>query len=223
MDWLTSMLAKYPELAVYLAMGLGFWIGAIKMRGFSFGGVTGSLLAGIIIGLLFDVPVSGAAKSVVFLLFLFGIGYEVGPKFFGAMKGTGWRFAVLGVFMPVVGLLTAWAAASFLQLDLGFAAGMLSGGLTESPAMGTASEAINALNLADDVKQLMIAHIGVADALCYVGGALGVILVCSTIGPRLLRIDLREEALKLEAEYGIKRTKSGISSAWQPFESVASR
>lgn len=223
MHWFASILGKYPELAVYLALGVGYWLGSRKFGKFSLGGVTGSLLAGIVIGLLFEVPVSGTAKSVVFLLFLFGIGYEVGPKFFGAMKGTGWRFAALGAFIPVVGLLTAWFVARLLKLDLGFAAGMLSGGLTESPAMGTASEAIHALNLADGVKQTLVAHIGVADALCYVGGALAVILVCSTIGPWLLKIDLRAEALQLEAQYGIKRTKAGVSSAWQPFEFRAYR
>jgi len=224
MEWFTSMLAKYPELAVYLAMGIGYWIGSVKIRGFSLGGVTGSLVAGITLGLLFNVPVSGAVKSTVFLLFLFGIGYEVGPKFFRAMKGDGWRFAVIGIIVPITGLLTAWGVASFLKLDLGFAAGLLSGALTESPAMGTASEAINAMSsLTADVKETYIAHIGVADALCYVFGALGVIMFCSTIGPKLLGIDMREEALKLEAHYGIKRTKMGVSSAWQPFEFRAYR
>lgn len=223
MSWLGQMFAKYPELAVYLALGIGFWVGNLKVRGFGLGGTTGSLLAGIAIGLVFEVPVSGTAKSLVFLLFLFGIGYEVGPKFFSAMKGEGWRFALLGLFMPVVGLLTAWLVAAQLGLDPGFAAGMLSGALTESPAMGTANEAIAALAVSEDLKALYVAHIGVADALCYVAGALGVILMCSTIGPRLLGVDLREEALRTEAEYGITRTRSGVSSAWRPFEFRAYR
>lgn len=223
MEWLSHMLMKHPELAVYLAIGFGYWFGSLKVRGFSLGGVTGSLLGGILIGLLFKVPVAAMAKSIVFLLFLFGIGYEVGPRFFGVMKSSGWRFAVVGAFVPVVGLLTAWFVARFLKLDLGFSAGLMSGALTESPAMGTASEAINALGLGEEAKQLLIAHIGVADALCYLFGALGVILFCSSIGPRLLGIDMRAEALKLEAQYGIKRTRAGVSSAWQPFEFRAYR
>lgn len=223
MEWLAGMLTKYPELAVYLALGVGYWLGALKFGKFSLGGVTGSLLAGIVIGLMFKVPVSGAAKSLVFLLFLFGIGYEVGPRFMSAMKSSGWRYAVLGVFMPVVGLLTAWAVARVMGLDLGFSAGMLSGGLTESPAMGTAAEAINALGIDPALKEKLVAHIGVADSLCYVGGALGVILMCSSIGPWLLRIDLRAEAVKLEAQLGITRTKAGVTSAWQPFEYRAYR
>ena len=61
-------------------MGIGYWAGNPKIGGFSFGGTTASLLAGIAIGLVFEVPVSGPAKSLVFLLFLFGIGYEGGPQ-----------------------------------------------------------------------------------------------------------------------------------------------
>lgn len=223
MAWLTEMLTKYPELAVYLALGIGYWIGAFKFGNFSLGGATGSLIAGMFIGWLFEVPVSGTAKSLVFLLFLFGIGYEVGPRFFAAMKGDGWRFAVLAVFMPIVGLLAAWGVASYLQLDPGLAAGLVSGSLTESPAMGTAIEAIHALPLDEATRRTLEAHVGVADALCYVFGALGVILVCTEFGPRLLKVDLKKEALALEEQYGIKRERGGIRSAWKPFEVRAYR
>src|SRR6478736_646609 len=223
MEWLTAFLAKYPELGVYLALGIGYWVGSIRFAGFTLGGVTGSLLAGMLIGFLFHVPVSGTAKSVLFLLFLFGIGYEVGPRFVAAMKGDGWRFAVLGVFMPVVGLLVAWPIARYLELDIGLAAGMLSGALTESPAMGTAAEAIQALGLDAATTEKLVGHIGVADAVCYMTGALGVIFMCKSIGPALLRVDLKAEARKLEEQYGISRTNKDVISAWQPFETRAYR
>jgi putative transport protein len=223
MNWLQAIFSKYPELAVYLALGIGYWVGNRKIRGFSLGGATGSLLAGIVIGMFFKVPISGMAKSVVFLLFMFGIGYSVGPKFFKAMKGEGWRFGVIGIVVPVAGLVTAYIVAKILKLDVGFAAGLLSGGLTESPAIGTASEAIHSLALADDVKTKLISHIAVADALCYVFGAFGVIWFCGTLGPKLLGIDLRAEAEKVEAQYGVVRTKAGVAPAWQPFEVRAYR
>jgi putative transport protein len=218
MGWAQQLLSRYPELAVYLALGIGFAIGSVKVRGFSLGGSTGSLLAGLLVGGLFEVPVSAAAKSILFMLFLFGIGYSVGPKFAKAMKGDGWRFAVLGVFVPVVGLLTAWAVASFLDLDPGFAGGLASGALTESPAIGTASEAIQALALTAAEKERLVGHVAVADALCYVFGAFGVIWFCGTLGPRLLGIDLRAEAEKLEREYGMQRERAGTASGWRPFE-----
>jgi len=223
MDSFASLLHRYPELAVYLALAIGHWIGGIKVQGFNLGGVTGALLAGMLLGWAFHIPVTATAKSLVFLLFLFGIGYEVGPRFLSAMKGDGWRYAVLAVFMPVVGLAAALLVAHVLRLDPGLAAGMMSGALTESPAMGTASEAIQRLPIDDSLKARYLAHVGVADALCYVAGALGVILTCNVIGPRLLRLNLAADALALERRFGIERSAAGIASAWQPFETRAYR
>jgi putative transport protein len=223
MGWVQALLHKCPELAVYLALGVGFAIGTVKVRGFSLGGSTGSLLAGLLIGGLFEVPVSSAAKSILFMLFLFGVGYSVGPKFAKAMKGDGWRFAVLGVFVPVVGLSTAWCVAKVLDLDVGFAGGLVSGALTESPAIGTASEAIHGLSISAAEQERLIGHVAVADALCYVFGAFGVIWVCGTLGPLLLRLDLRKEAEQLEKQYGIERNRPGTASGWRPFELRAFR
>lgn len=203
-------------MAVYLAIGVGYLIGRLKFRGVGLGVVTGSLLGGIFIGNFFHVPVSDQAKAMLFLLFLFGIGYSVGPSFFSNLKGEGWRWAVLGVLVPVVGLFAAYTVARSLGLDPGYSAGLLSGSLTESPAIGTASEAIRALSVPDEQKQQWIAHVAVADAICYIFGTLGVILLCGSIGPKLLRIDLRAEAKKVEDKLGIRHTKLGVSSAWQP-------
>ena len=216
MEWLGHLFEKYPEMAVYLAIGIGYLIGGLKIRGAGIGSVTGSLLAGILVGNFFHVPVSDAAKSILFLLFLFGIGYSVGPSFFRSMKGSGWKWGVLAVFIPLVGLITAYAVARFLKLDLGFAAGLLSGALTESTALGTASEAIRALSLDDAQKQTLISNIAVADAVCYIFGTAGLIWFCSSLGPKLLGINLKEESKKIESDLGIKRTKLGVAPAWQP-------
>lgn len=218
MVWIEQFLVKYPELAVFLAISIGYLIGAIKVRGFGLGPVTGSLFAGILIGQFAHVPIAGMAKSILFLLFLFGIGYSVGPQFLQALKRDGLKPVLLAVVVCVTGLLTAIVIAKALGLDPGFAAGLVSGALTESPAMGTATEAINALPLVEDERARLVAHVAVADAVCYVFGAVGVILFCSVIGPRMLGVDLAAEALKLEQELGIKRTAAGVTSAWHRFE-----
>src|SRR5215469_11230866 len=216
MQWLGHLFEKYPEMGVYLAIGIGYLIARIKFRGVGLGTVTGSLLGGIFIGNFFHVPVSDQAKAILFLLFLFGIGYSVGPSFFQNLKGDGWRWAILGVFVPIVGLIAAYAVARFLKLDPGYSAGLLSGSLTESPVIGTASEAIRALSISDEQKTQWIGHIAVADAICYIFGTLGVILCCGTLGPKLLGIDLRTESKNLEASLGIQPSRLGIYSAWQP-------
>jgi putative transport protein len=217
MEWLAKLFEKYPEMAVYLAVGIGYFLGRLKFRGFGLGVVTASLLAGIFIGNLFHVPVSDQAKSMLFLLFLFGIGYSVGPSFFRNLKGDGWRWAVLAVFVPVVGLLVAYAMARILKLDVGYSAGMLSGALTESPAIGTASEAIRGLGISEEQKELWVGHIAVADAICYIFGTIGVIWCCGTLGPRLLGIDLLAESKKEEKKLGIQHARLGITSGWRPF------
>ncbi|HEX4526188.1 MAG TPA: aspartate-alanine antiporter [Gaiellaceae bacterium] len=223
MAWLAMLFESHPELGVFLALGLGYLLGTVKVRGVGLGTVTGSLVAGLVIGYFFHVPVSDTAKSVLFLLFLFGIGYSVGPTFFKTMRGGGWRWAVLGIVTPIAGLLAAWGVARFLKLDVGFAAGLLSGSLTESPAIGTASEAIRALSLPDDLKQRLVSHIAVADAMCYVFGAFGVIWFCSVLAPRLLRIDLKQEAKRVEKEIGLERAKPGVVSGWSTFAMRAYR
>jgi len=223
MQWLAQTLHKYPELAIFLVVGLGYWVGALKVKGFGLGPVTGSLLVGLAAGYLVAIPVSSTAKSILFLMFLFSIGYSVGPRFFAAMKGDGLRWAALGVTIASTGLLASLAVAKVLALDPGLAGGLLSGALTQSAAIGTASEAIRAMPLPAAEQDRLVAHVAVADALCYVFGALGVILFCSHAGPRLLGIDLKAEARKLEDELGIDRAKAGVASAWRPFEMRAYR
>jgi putative transport protein len=218
MEWLAPFFEKNPEVPVFLAIGLGYGIGSWKVRGVGIGPVTGSLLAGVLVGYFFHVPVSDTAKQLLFLMFMYGIGYSAGPGFVRGVREGGWRWAVLGAIIPAVGLLTAYAMARLLQLELGYAAGMMSGGLTESPVIGTASEAIRSLPIAEEAKQRLVAQIPVADALCYLFGTVGLILFCSHVGPALLRIDMKEEARKLEQEMGLEREARGVTSAWHMFE-----
>jgi putative transport protein len=218
MDWLAHLFEKNPEIPVFLAIGLGYWIGKFKIAGVGFGPVTGSLLAGVLIGNFWHVPVSDTAKALLFLLFMYGIGFSAGPGFVRGIRDGGWRWVVLGVFIPVVGVLTAFAMARLLKLELGYASGLMSGALTESPVIGTASEAIRSLPIAEDEKNRLIAQIPVADALTYIFGTFGVIFFCSNIGPWLLRLDLKAEAIALEKEMGFERQNPGITSAWHMFE-----
>jgi putative transport protein len=223
MDWLTPYMTQHPELPVFLAIGIGYWIGKFKLKGVGFGPVTGSLIAGLLIGYLFHVPVADTAKQFLFMLFMFGIGYSAGPGFVRGVQDGGWRWVALGVVIPVAGVLTAFGMARLLKLDLGYAAGMMSGALTESPVIGTASEAIRSLPLPGEEKERLIRQIPVADALTYIFGTFGVIFFCSYIGPWLLRLDLKAEALKLETEMGMDRDRQDVTSAWRMFELRAYR
>lgn len=221
--WLQDFLVRYPELALFLVISAGYCIGEIKFRGFGLGPVTGSLFAGILLGQFAHVPTSSMTKSFLFLLFLFGIGYSVGPQFMQSLKRNGPKPILLAVVVCSTGLIAAIVGAKILGLDAGMAAGLMSGSLTVSAAMGTATEAISALPLPEAERTGLIAHIAVADAVCYIFGTAGVIIFCTIIAPALLKIDLRDEAKKLEKELGIVRTTPGVASGWRKFELRAYR
>jgi putative transport protein len=157
-------------------------------------------------------------KSFLFLLFLFGIGYSVGPQFMLAVKRDGIKPMLLAVVVSTTGLVTALLIARALTLDPGFSAGLLSGALTQSAAMGTATDAVNGLALPEAQRSVLVAHIAVADAVCYIFGYAGVILFITVIAPALLKVDLKTEALKLEQSLGMSRSGVGLASAWRKFE-----
>ncbi|HMA74331.1 MAG TPA: TrkA C-terminal domain-containing protein, partial [Xanthobacteraceae bacterium] len=169
------------------------------------------------------VPVSSMTKSFLFLLFLFGVGYSVGPQFMQALKRDGLKPMLLAVVVCLTGLAASILIAKALGLDPGFAAGLMSGGLTQSAAMGTATDAVNGLAVPEADRALFVAHIAVADAVCYIFGYAGVIIFCTVIAPALLKIDLKTEALKLEQALGMTRAKPGLASAWRKFELRAYR
>lgn len=218
MAWFEDFLVRYPELTLFLVIAIGYLIGGVKLGGFSLGPVAGSLFAGILVGQFAQVPVSGMTKSFLFLLFIFGIGYSVGPQFMQALRRDGLKLVLLALICCLTGLLTAIAVAKLLGLDPGFAAGLISGSLTESPAIGTATEAINGLALPAEERARLVAHVAVAHAVCYIFGAVGAILFLSTAGPALLGLDLKAEALKVEQRFGISRSPSDVASAYRRFE-----
>ena len=216
MNWLVQTLRQYPEIAVFLVVGSGAVIGKIKLGSTSLGTVTGALFAGLLVGQL-NIPVAASAKAILYLLFLVGNGYSIGPQFFRSLKGEGIRYLALALFQCSVGLFAAVTMARLLHLDVGMAAGLLSGALTQSPAIGTASETISALPLPQEQRTLLIAHVAIADALTYLFGTAGTIWFLSLWAPKMLRIQLPLEAKKLEAQLHIDRPRSEFLSTYTPF------
>jgi len=216
MAWIATTLRNFPELAMFLAVAIGYWIGNIKVGKFALGTVTAALIAGLVIGQV-GVEMNRELRWGLFYLFLFANGYSAGPQFFRALRQDGVKPLVLSLTVAVVGLTAAYAMARLLKLDPGLSAGLVSGSLTQSSAIGTATDAIMNLALPLEQRKLLVNHIAVADALTYVFGAFGVIWFVSSVAPKLLRIDLRKEAEALDAKYGIKKETPGVYSAYHKY------
>jgi putative transport protein len=189
MTVMVELLRSHPEIALFAALALGFFLGKQKIGGFSLGTAAGVLIAGVLIG-QFRIPIPELLKSVAFALFIFVVGYRVGPQFFRGLRGEGLRLAAVALILAVTGMLAAYAAAWLLGYDKGTAAGLLAGSLTQSAILGSAGDAISRLDREPAVKGLLSDNVLVAYAVTYLFGTAGVAWFLSRIGPRLLGVDL---------------------------------
>jgi putative transport protein len=124
----------------------------------------------------------------------------------------------LTVVLCVTCLLSAFTCSKLLKYDMGTAAGLLAGAFTESTVIGTASDAINHLNLPAEEKTRLMNNIPVAYAVSYLVGTAFVVWFLSSLGPRLMRVNLREEGKKLQAQIsGEEEQEPGVQSAFQSF------
>ncbi|MDE7411160.1 MAG: aspartate-alanine antiporter [Paramuribaculum sp.] len=201
MDWLIDTLRDNPSIAIFLTIVLGFWIGKFKYKTFSLGNVTSVLLVGVLIGQL-DIPIPGPVKNVFFLLFLFAIGYSVGPQFFRSLRGSGVKEVIFAVVVCVLVLVTTIVAAKIMGYNLGEAVGLFSGSATISAAIGVGSDTINSLGLDPAKAKAMINIIPVAYAVTYIFGTIGSAYLLSAVGPWMLGglKKVREDTAALEAE-----------------------
>jgi putative transport protein len=200
-QWFVETLRTYPEIAIFLTLGLGFWFGKFKVGTFSLGVVTSTLLVGVVVGQL-EISISGNVKSTFFLMFLFAVGYGVGPQFFQGLKGDGIQQALFSVVQCVAVLVTAVVVGKFLDYDAGFTAGLLAGSSTISAVLGVATDSINQLGITAPEKQAMLDAMPVAYAVTYLFGTAGSAWILASLGPKILRVDIVEECRKYEAEMG---------------------
>jgi putative transport protein len=217
MDYFVKALQEHQELAIFLTLAAGFFIGRIKIGSFNLGTVVGTLLAGVIIGQL-DIKIPAIVKNVFFDLFLFTTGYKVGPQFFRGLKKDALPQLAVTVVLCVTCLLTAFVSARLLGYDIGTAAGLLAGAFTESTVIGTASDAINRLNLPGPEKTQLMNNIPVAYAVSYLVGTAFIVWFLPNIGPKLMGVNLKEEGRKLQAQTSSGgEAAAGVHSAFQQF------
>src|SRR5213596_4128054 len=148
-DWFFATLKQYPEIAIFLTLALGYYFGKFTFKGLGLGAVTATLLAGVLIGQI-GITISQPLKAFSFLMFLFAVGYAVGPQFVRGIASSGLPQAIFSVVQCVFSLVACVVVAKFAGYDLGYAAGLYSGSQTISAAMGLSTDAINRLGLPPD-------------------------------------------------------------------------
>jgi putative transport protein len=201
--WFVTTLRQNADLAIFLALAIGYFIGPLKLAGFNLGNVTACLLAGVLVGQL-NIPVPGPLKGFVFLLFLFAVGYRVGPQFFAGLKRDGVSQVIFAVFAAVIMLAAVVVFAAAVHFNAGQAAGLLAGSLTQSAAIGTATDALARLKLDPGVMKALQDQIAVGYAVAYVVATVMSVITITRLVPKLFGFDLAEECKKLAVQLGLK-------------------
>ena len=198
---LLTLLRNQPVLTLFVILGLGYLIGNIRLGGFSFGPVAGVLFVGLFLG-HFDFRMSAGAQSVGFALFIFSVGYQAGPRFFDVLMTDGLKYFALALTIALVAFGMATIMATQLELTPGTSAGLLAGGLTSSPTLAAAQEALRGGNIAPPPgfsADEVIGNVTTGYAITYIFGLAGLILIIKLL-PAVLGVDLEAEARKLESE-----------------------
>ena len=222
MDWLFSTLKQYPELAIFLTLGIGYYFGKFTFKGIGLGSVTATLLAGVLIGQI-GITIAQPLKATVFLMFLFAVGYGVGPQFVRGIAKDGVPQAIFSVVQCLFSLLVPFAIARLAGYDLGYAAGLYSGSQTISAAMGLSTDAINQLGMAAEDAKALIDSMPVAYAVTYMFGTMGSAVVIAVLGPKLLGINLEAACKDYEQKFGGGSKEVGPGTAWRRWEVRAFR
>jgi putative transport protein len=213
--WLVNVLRSNAALTIFLTLALGYFIGSIKIGHFSLGAVTGTLLVGVLIGQL-DISISAQVKSVFFTMFLFAVGYSVGPQFVRGVAHDGAPQAIFAVVICAICLACTYIAAKIAGFDVGLAAGLWAGAQTISASIGLATDAINNSGISN-AKQ-MLDQIPVAYAICYLWGTIGTGIILSQLGPKLIGVNLVEACKQYEAEMSKGQPETGMGSAWHQLQ-----
>lgn len=219
LDWFIEACRNNPAIPLFLTLGVGFYIGQLKFKGFSLGTVTAVLLVGVLVGQM-DIQIPGPIKNVFFLLFLFAIGYSVGPQFFRALRGDGLKQVGFAVVECVLVLVCTWGVCRLMGYNVGETLGVFAGAQTISAAIGAGIDSLNSTGAsAEQVKQWSDL-IPVTYAVTYVFGTIGSAWILSWLGPKLLggidKVKADTKALEKEMNSGSASADPAFVNANRP-------
>lgn len=200
MDVVRGIISTAPEIFLLLSVALGTILGRLKIHGFSLGTTACTLIVAVLIGQLGTFAFPSVLRIVLFSLFVFTIGYRSGPEFFASLSVRTLAQVALALVLGGTGLIIVLIFAFSFGLDPGTASGLAAGALTQSSVIGTASGALAQLGLPKGVLEQQEANIAAGYAVTYVLGYILTLIYVPLLAPKVMRIDLKVEAKKLEAE-----------------------
>ncbi len=223
MQTIQWIISTAPEIFLLLAIAIGTILGRLKFFGFAIGTTACTLIVAVILGQLGTFTIPALLKTILFSLFVFTIGYRSGPEFFASLSLRTLAQVVMALVLGATGLVLVLIFAFTFKLDPGTAAGLASGSLTQSSMIGTASGALAQLGLPEKVLNQQLANIAAGYAVTYVLGYILTLLFVPFVAPKLMGINLKAEAAKLEDELSGGAAPKNENLGYRKFQARAYR
>ena len=223
MNTIRWIISTAPEIFLLLAVAIGTIFGRVRIRGFSIGTTACTLIVAVLMGQLGAFTFPSVLRIILFSLFVFTIGYRSGPEFFASLSVRTLAQVAMALVLGGTGLVIVLGFAYVFALDPGTASGLAAGALTQSSVIGTASGALAQLGLPKNVLDQQEANIAAGYAVTYVLGYILTLLFVPYVAPKLMRIDLKKEAAKLEAQLSGGTPPKTENLAYRKFQARAYR
>jgi putative transport protein len=206
-----EFLGENPYILLFFTVGMAVWVGKFSVKGYGLGMVAAAVVVGAAIATWAStygvkLQLDNFAKSLMYYLFMYGVGLRVGPSFFNSLKKDGITFTILAVICSVAGLALVVLTSKWFELPPGAAGGILAGSQTMSAAIGTAEMAVEqgAYKIpAGSTAEAISGMIALGYGVTYIWGTVGIILVCKYL-PRWWGVDAVAAAKQYEQEHGVK-------------------
>jgi putative transport protein len=198
------ILEQNQILLVFVVLAIGLAIGKIRFGGFQLGNSIGVLITALVMGNL-GFSIGHEALTIGFMLFIYCVGIEAGPNFFGIFFRDGKHYLMLSLIVLVSAISLTYFASRLVGLDYGLSAGLMAGALTATPVLVGAQDALNSglATLPHNADmELVLQNLSVGYALAYLVGLISMILFAKLL-PKLQKQDLHDSAEQIAQERGI--------------------
>lgn len=201
-DWLKTLLlpAENPTVTqsivvMMLAVGSGIFFGRLKIGKITFG-VSAVMFTGLLLGHFgyrIDDEILNFIRDFGLILFVYGIGLQVGPSFFSSFRNEGLKFNILAVSTVIFGGLITVVLFKTTGLKMEDLVGIMSGSVTNTPGLGAAKNTIEEIK--NSYPDRVFNDPAIGYAITYPLGVFGIIGTI-IVSKFLLKIDPDAEMRK---------------------------
>lgn len=205
-DWIYKLFypCETPDvtqslIVLLLVISVGFFVGRIRFGSISLG-VAAVMFVGLFLGhygYRINEEILVFVRDFGLILFVYGIGIQVGPSFFSSFKKEGLRFNILAVSTVIFGGFITYLIATFANINIENAVGLMSGSVTNTPGLGAAKSTLQEIQNQFPLKEFT--DPAIAYAITYPLGVFGII-ISIILSKTFLRINLSDEKKIIEDE-----------------------